>query len=192
MTRFWLRRMRKTFSLILSFIFLLSLFTNVNAQQSTAAVTLYNVEASAFPTVTGFVDVFDAQKNFASGLTPEAVTVTENGQTLTVDSFTEMEIPLQLTVAVNQGLPLDAQDANGISRFQRVAQVITQWAQSRPADLPDDLSLVSQAGPVINHANAADFIVALNGFNPDFRVATPNLQSLVTALDVVTAQTPRI
>src|SRR5688572_1054238 len=185
--------MRKFFSFIISLIFLLSIFSTATAQQNTTTtVTLYNVETSAFPTITGFVDVFDAQKFFASGLKPEVVTVVENGQSLTVDSFTEMALPLQLTVAVNQGTSLDAQDSNGISRFQRVAQVIAQWAQSRPADLPDDLSLVSQAGPVINHANAADFIVALNGFNPDFRVATPNLQSLVTALDVVTAQTPRI
>lgn len=184
--------MRKTFSFILSLIFLLSVFSNVNAQQNTATVTLYNVETSAFPTITGFVDIFDAQKFFASGLSGEVVTVLENGQTLPVDSFTEMMVPLQLTVAVNQGTPLDARDANGISRFQRVAQVIGQWAQSRPADLPDDLSLVSQAGPVINHANAADFIVGLNGFQPDMRVATPNLQSLVTALDVVSAQTPRL
>ena len=184
--------MRKTFSIIFSLILLLSVFSNVNAQQNTATVTLYNVETSAFPTMTGFLDVFDAQKFFASGLTGEAVTVLENGQTLPVDSLTEMMIPLQLTVAVNQGTPLDARDANGISRFQRVAQVIAQWAQSRPADLPDDLSLVSQAGPIINHAPAAEFITAINGFNPDFRVAVPNLQSLVTALDVVSAQTPRL
>jgi len=184
--------MRKTLSIIFSLILLLSVFSNVNAQQNTATVTLYNVETSAFPTMTGFVDVFDAQKFFASGLNGQAVTVLENGQTLTVDSFTEMMIPLQLTVAVNQGTPLDARDANGISRFQRVAQVIGQWAQSRPADLPDDLSLVSQAGPVINHAPAAEFVTAINGFNPDMRVAIPNLQSLVTALDVVSAQTPRL
>ena len=184
--------MRKTFSIFFSLIFLLSIFSSASAQQNSAAVTLYNIETAAFPSMTGFVDVFDAQKFFASGLTPEAVTVVENGQTLTVDSLTEMLVPLQLTVAVNQGTPLDTQDSNGISRFHRVSQVIAQWAQSRPADLPDDLSLVSQAGPVINHANAADFIVALNGFDPDLRVATPNLQSLVTALDVVSAQTPRI
>lgn len=184
--------MRKIFSTIFCFSLLFSLFSNVQAQQNSATVTLYNVDASAFPTVTGFVDVFDAQKFFASGLTGQAVTVIENGQTLLADSFTEMQLPIQLVVAVNQGAPLDAQDANSLSRFQRVSQVITQWAQNRPADLPDDLSLVSQTGPVINHANAKDFIVGLNGFTPDFRAATPNIQSLVTALDVVSGQTPRL
>lgn len=187
-----MRPMRKFFSTIFILTLLLSMFSTASAQQNSAIVTLYNVETSTFPTMTGFVDVFDAQKFFASGLTSDSVSVIENGQTLTVDSFTEMLIPLQLTIAVNQGTPLDAQDSNGISRFQRVSQVIAQWAQSRPADIPDDLSLVSQAGPVINHANSADFIVALNGFAPDFRVATPNIQSLVTALDVVSAQTPRL
>jgi hypothetical protein len=184
--------MRKIFSALFSATLLLSIFSTASAQQNSAVVTLYNIEASTFPTMTGFVDIFDAQKFFASGLTGEVVTVIENGQPLPVDAFTEIALPIQLTVAINQGIPLDAQNANGISRFQRVSQVIAQWAQSRPADLPDDLSLVSQAGPIINHANAADFTVALNGFQPDLRSATPNLQSLITALDVVNAQTARI
>lgn len=178
------------FLLILSLV--LGVVPNAQAQQSPASVTLYNVDASAFPVISGYVDVVDSQRIFASGLTPEAVSVIENGQPLPVDSFTEMAIPLQLVVAVNQGLALDARNASGFSRFQRVAQVIAQWAQSRPPDLPDDLSLVSQAGPVINHANAEEFIVGLTGFQPDMRTATPNLQSLVTALDVVSGQTPRI
>lgn len=187
-----LREMRKLFSLLLGLSLLLGAVTSVRAQENLASAALYNAEASAFPSVSAFVDVFDAQKIFASGLTPEAVTVIENGVPLPVDSLNEMAVPLQLVVAVNQGTPLDARDANGLSRFQRVSQVIAQWAQSRPPDLPDDLSLVSQAGPVINHAAPADFIVGLNGFQPDMRAATPNLQSLATAIDTVSAQTPRL
>lgn len=184
--------MRKLIALFLSLGLLLGAVPSVRAQQNLATATLYPADASAFPTVSAFLDVFDAQRIFASGLKPEAVTVIENGQPLPSDSLTEIAIPLQLVVAVNQGTALDARNANGFSRFQRVAQVIAQWAQSRPPDLPDDLSLVSQAGPVINHAGAADFIVGLNGFQPDLRVASPNLQSLATAMDTVNAQTPRL
>lgn len=184
--------MRKFIPLILLVGILFGVVTGAQAQQSLASAILYNVDASNFPTVTAFVDVSDSQGIFASGLKPEAVSATENGQPLPADSFLEMAVPLQLTVAVNQGQALDARDANSISRFQRVSQVLQQWAQARPADLPDDLSLVSQAGPVINHANPADFVVGLGGFQPDLRTATPNLQSLVTALDVVSAQTPRL
>ncbi|MFN8384278.1 MAG: FHA domain-containing protein [Anaerolineales bacterium] len=184
--------MRKFFALFLSLSLLLGVVPSVRAQENLATATLYNAEASAFPSVSAFVDVFDSQKIFASGIKPEAVTVIENGQPLPVDSLNEIAVPLQLVVAVNQGTPLDARNANGLSRFQRVMQVIAQWAQSRPPDLPDDLSLVSQAGPVINHAAPSDFIVGLTGFQPDLRAATPNLQSLSTAIDTVSAQTPRL
>jgi len=185
--------MRRT----LPVLFILSLFLSLapqgaRAQAGVASVTFHHVDASAFPTVTGFVDIFDVQRIFASGLSPESVTVIENGQPLPVDSLTELAIPLQLVIAVNQGPALAAQNLNGFSRFQRVAQVITQWAESRPADLPDSLSLVSQTGPVISQAGAQEFIVGLGGFNPDMRNTRPNLQSLVTAMDVVSAQTPRL
>ncbi|MFN8401152.1 MAG: FHA domain-containing protein [Anaerolineales bacterium] len=186
--------MRKLFLPLLSISLLLGVVI-VPAQAQgpvTASVTLYNVDASNFPSVTGFVDVTDANGIFASGLKPEAVTLVENGQPIPADSFNELAIPLQLVVAFNQGEALGAQNANGISRYQRVEQIIEQWAQARPADLPDDLSLVSQAGPVINHSAPADFIVGLKGFQPDLRTASPNIQSLVSALDVVSAQTPRI
>ena len=186
--------MRKLFLTLLSISLLFGVvIVPAQAQGSiTASVTIYNVDASNFPSVNGFMDVTDANGIFASGLKPEAVTLVENGQPIPADSFNELAIPLQLVIAFNQGEALGAQNANGISRYQRVEQIIEQWAQTRPADLPDDLSLVSQAGPVINHAPPADFVVGLKGFQPDLRTATPNIQSLVSALDVVSAQTPRI
>ena len=181
------------FSLLFISFIVTTISVPASAQgQISASVTVYNVDTSTFPLVTGLVDVTDSTGIFASGLKPEAVSVLENGQPLPADAFIEMAIPLQLAVAFNQGEALDAQNANGISRFQRVSQIIEQWAQAHPADLPDDLSLVSQAGPVINHASPADFVVGLQGFQPDLRTATPNLQSLTAALDVVSAQTPRI
>ena len=184
--------MRKFLALLFSLSLVFSAVSKASAQQNLASADLYPADISAFPVVTALLDVFDSQKFFASGLKPEAVSVIEDGAQLAVDSLTEMAIPLQLVVAVNQGTPLDARDANGISRFQRVAQVIAQWAQSRPADLPDDFSLVSQAGAVINHSSAADFVVGLGGFQPDFRTSIPNLQSLATAMDTVSAQTPQL
>ncbi len=185
--------MRKLFLLFFSLSLLLSAAPSAHAQQTNlASVDLYTTDVSTFPTVSVLLDVFDSSGIFASGLKPEAVTVIEDGQPLPADSLTEMAIPLQLVVAVNQGIPLDSRNPSGVSRFQRVAQVLMQWAQSRPPDLPDDYSLVSQAGPVINHASATDFIVGLNGFQPDFRASTPNLQSLAIAIDTVSMQTPRL
>ena len=185
--------MRKFFALLLSLGLLFGAASNVRAQQNLASADLYPADASAFPTVSAFLDVFDTNGIFVSGLKPEAVSVIEDSQQLPVDSLIEIAVPLQLAVAVNQGPPLDARDSTtNTSRFQRISQILVQWAQSRPADLPDDYSLVSQAGPVINHASAADFVVGLNTFQPDFRAATPNLQSLAIALDTISAQTTRL
>jgi hypothetical protein len=191
---FLLRPMRKFFALLTSLSFLFSAATNVSAQQTNLAYAhLYPAEPSSFPKISSFLDVFDSNGIFVSGLKPEAVSAIEDGQPLPVDTLTEIAVPLQLVVAVNQGPPLDTRDATtNTSRFQRLAQVIAQWAQSRPPEMPDDYSLVSQAGPIINHANATDFIVGLNTFLPDFRAATPNLQSLAIAMDTVSAQTSRL
>lgn len=185
--------MRKFPALLFSLILFLGAVSPARAQEKLASAELYPVDVSTFPKVTTFLDVFNSNGIFATGLKPEAVSAIEDGQTLPIDSLNEIAVPLQLVVAVNQGQPLDVRDpSTNFSRFQRISQILVQWAQSRPADLPDDYSLVSQAGPVINHASAADFVVGLNGFQPDFRAAIPNLQSLSIALDTVSAQTTRL
>jgi hypothetical protein len=157
--------------------------------QTRARIDLYPPDASAFPVVSALMDVFDSRGVFASGLAPESVTVMEEGQPRPVIALDEMAVPAQITVAINIGPALDARDAQGLSRFQRIIQVLGGWAQSRPADPWDDMSLVSIAGPVISHAPPADFLVSLNTFNPDFRSNTPALQTLTTAIDTVSAQT---
>ncbi|MBI5950638.1 MAG: FHA domain-containing protein [Chloroflexi bacterium] len=185
--------MRKFSALFFALSLLFGAVSPARAQQNLAAAKLYPVDVSTFPKISSFLDVFDTNGIFATGLKPEAVSVIEDGQTLPVDSLNEIAVPLQLVVAVNQGQPLDVRDpSTNFSRFQRISQILVQWAESRPADLPDDMSLVSQAGPVINHASAQEFVVGLNGFKPDFRAAVPNLQSLAIALDTVSAQTTRL
>ena len=183
--------MRKFLLLLLSLSLILgATASRVSAQdQSLAYAELSPADISAFPKISASLDAFDPRGIFASGLKPEAVLVYEDGQPLPVDALTEMIVPLQLVVAVNQAPQLDVRDSTNLSRFQHAAQILMQWAQSRPTDVSDDYSLVSQAGPVINHARAADFVVGLNGFKPDFRAATPNLLSLSAAIDIASAQT---
>ncbi len=185
--------MRKFVILLFGLSLLLCAAPSAHAQQTgLAQAALYTADYSTFPTASALVDVFDSQGIFVSGLNPASIAILEDGQILPADALTEMAVPLQLAIAVNQGEPLDARDPSGISRFQRLAQVLAQWAQARSPDLPDDFSLVSQAGSSINHATATQFIEGLNSFQPDFRAATPNLQSLTIAMDTVSAQTPRL
>lgn len=160
--------------------------------QGQAKADLYPVDASGFPTVSAFLDVFDASSRFVSGLKSEDVTVLEDGNPLPVQELTEMVVPAQIVLAVNPGPALGVRDTQGIPRFQRIVNVLDRWAQALPADTPDDMSLVTIAGPVILHASAKDWLVSLNAFQPDFRSTTPNLQSLAIAIDTAAAQTPRL
>ncbi len=180
--------MRKFFSFLFG-LSVLALSAPVGAQ-SQAHVDLYAPDVSAFPKISALLDVYDSNNIFASGLKPEAVTVYEDGQPLPADELTEMMVPLQLVVAINPGPALDARDSQGLSKYQRLVQVISGWAQTQQNN-SDDMSLVSLSGSIISHAPLKDFIVSLNAFQPDFRASTPNLQSLAIALDTASAQTPQ-
>lgn len=160
--------------------------------QVQAEIDLYPADASGFPAISTFMDVFDASGRFVSGLKPGDVTILEDGQPLQVQELNEMVVPLQVAVAINPGTPLGVRDAQGITTFQRITQALVAWAQALPADTPDDMSLVTIAGPIISHASAKDWLVSLNAFQPDFRSTTPNLQSLSTAIDTVAVPTPRV
>lgn len=165
----------------------------VRAQASgQARVDLYPADASAFPTVSTFMDVYDASDRFVSGLKPEQVTVIEDGQTLQVGTLNEMVVPLQLVVAINPGPVFGVRNKLGAQNFESITQALTTWAQALPPDTPDDMSLVSINGPVIAHASAKDWLVSLNTFQPDFKATTPNLQSLQVAIETVAVQPPRV
>jgi FHA domain len=157
-----------------------------------AEADLYPSDASAFPTLSAFLDVFDASSHFVSGLKAGAVTVVEDGKPLPLKDLTEMVVPAEILVAINPGPGLGARDAQGVTRFQRITQALSTWAGALPANTPDDLSLVTIAGPIISHASAKDWLVSLNALQPDFRTTTPNLQSLSIAIDTIVGQTPRV
>ena len=180
--------MRRFLLLILGFSLFLTPLSAARAQGQ-SSVDLYPPDVSTFPNVSVLVDVFGQNGIFAPGLAPEAFTVLEDGQPRPPDEVIEHVLPAQIVVAVNSGPALDVRDGQGISRFQRLVQVLDGWAQTLPAEKADDLSLVSISGPVINHASPADFRNSLRAFEPDFRNTTPNLQSLSLALDVANMQT---
>ncbi|HVN15720.1 MAG TPA: FHA domain-containing protein [Anaerolineales bacterium] len=179
---------RKLLVLFLGLSLLLGPISVVHAQGQ-ATADLYPPDTSAFPTVTALLDVFNTQGVFATGLKSDAISVIEDGKAYPVDQFTEQMLPAQIVVAVNSGPALDVRDAQAISRFQRIVQVLSGWVQTLHTGTPDDMSLVSTSGEVISHAKPNDFLVSLNTFKPNFRSTTPNLQSLAIAIDTVSAQT---
>ena len=181
--------MRKFLVAVLSLSLLLGWGFSLRANaQSQAEAILYPADVSNFPTVSAFMDVFDDSGTFLSGLKLGDVNVIEDGKPLQISALSETPVSAQIVIAVNPGPALGLRDTTGVSRFQWITQALSTWAQARPTDQADDLSLVTLAGPIITHANVKDFLVSLNSFQPDFHSSTPNVQSLSIALDTEVAE----
>ena len=183
--------MRKILQTLLGLLLLAGQSYPVRAQGAATAM-LSLVDAQGFPNVTAQLDVFDEQGQFITGLQPEDVTILEDGQSQPVSELVESAPPAQIVVAVNPGPALAVRDGLGIARFERVTEVLAGWAGAQPIDTPDDLSLVSIAGPIVTHAEPDDWVVSLTSFQPDFRSTTPNVQLLSIALNTVNEGTPEL
>jgi len=184
-----LNQLRK-YLLTLLGLFLLVGQSYVVRAQGTATAELSLVNPQGFPTVAALLDVFDEQGGFITGLSAGDVTILEDGQSRPVNELIETMPPAQIVVAINPGPALDVRNGQGIARIQPVTEVLAGWAGAQPAENPDDLSLVSIAGPIITHARPEDWVVSLNSFQPDYRNTTPNVQILSIALNTVNEGTP--
>jgi hypothetical protein len=106
--------------------------------------------------------------------------------------LTELPVGAQIVVGINPGPALEVRDGQGITRYQRIQQMLSVWSQSLKPEAGDDLSLVTFAGPIIAHTNPASWLESFTAFQPDFRSTTPNIQALALAVDAASAPTPQV
>ncbi len=158
--------------------------------QSQAQVDLYALQTDAFPAMTAALDVFDASGGFVSGLSAENITVLEDDQPRPLDSLQELQPGVQFVLAINPGPIFAIRDSNAVSRYDKIAAPLRDWAAARPAEAADDLSLVTTDGLVSLHMkSASDFLDVLAAYQPDSRVITPSLNTLSRALDIAAEPT---
>ncbi|MBT3338438.1 MAG: FHA domain-containing protein [Anaerolineae bacterium] len=179
--------MRKTLFVIFLAILLSVSGLSVRAQEA-ARAEIIKVDASAFPSMSAMLDVYDADGKFASTLDAMNVTVLENGNPISISGLTEQEVGVQLVVAVNPGPSMDTRDSLGVSRYERVVEHLRLWAEARPLEPRDEMSLVTTTGPLLVNATASEWRNSLVSFQPDARTAVPSLQSLSLALDLLEGQ----
>lgn len=177
-----------------SFLFLLSsfLFPLSSFAQTSAYAEIGIPDASAFPKISTVLDVYDASGQFVGGLKPSTLVALEDGNPRQVQELTEGPVGAQIVIGVNPGPALDVRDGQGISRYQQVQQMLGGWAQSRPADAGDNLSLVTIAGPLIAHTTPEAWLASFAAFQPDFRATTPNIRSLALTLDAALVPVPQV
>jgi hypothetical protein len=173
---------RKLFLIL--FVFMLALPGALVRAQGAAFATLFPPDTSKYPLITTLLDTFDDQGQYVLGLTPQQVTVLENGQQITPNTIQEQQPPISLVVAVNSGPTLAVRDGFGFSRYDKAAVVIANWATARPADSQDDLSLTWNGGILGSHLLPEEWKTRFAGFDPAPRTSAPGLAALSFALDV--------
>jgi len=176
--------MRKLFPLAIGLFFLLATSVPGRAEGG-AAARLYALDASAFPSMTALLDVYDATGTFVSGLTPDGVSLLEDDQPRPLQTIKELHPGVQFVLALDPGPAFALRDANGVSRVDKIMQFLDNWAKLLPATGPDDLSLVTTGGGVSSHLNAPGALLGgLLAYKPDARSLSPSLDTLSKALDV--------
>ena len=186
--------MRKFLAVFLS-VFLLYPGLNPARAQSAARLSLYTLQTASFPALTAGLDVFDSAGNFVTGLTPDTVTLLEDNQPRPLNSLEELQPGAEFALALDPGPYFAYRDANAVTRFDKVVQVVKEWAAAHPDSLEDDLSLLLTGGtPATHMAKTAAFSDALTAYQPNLLSLVSSPETLSRALDVVsepTSQTGR-
>jgi hypothetical protein len=150
--------------------------------QGRAFAAIVSPDFSKFPTVTTLLDTFDEQGQFISGLVPSDVVILENGQEAIVDTLQELQLPISVVIAINSGPVLGMRDSFGISRYDKIAAVISNWAAARPEDSKDDISLAWNGGVVASHFPPGEWKARFDEFDPAQNAQT-GLAALSFGLD---------
>ena len=179
--------MRKVISAILLTTMLLGGAFHARAQES-ARAEIITVDANAFPTITAFLDVYAPDGKFATAMEAASLTALEDGNPIPITELVEKNIGAQIVIAVNPGPPMDTRDTLGISRYERAVETLRVWAEARPLEPQDEMSLVATTGPILINATASEWRNSLVSYQPDARAAIPGLQSLSFALDLLEGQ----
>lgn len=159
--------------------------------QGAATVMASPPDLSAFPQVRVLVDVRDANGVFVSGLSPQNLTVQEDGQESVLQSVEELRPGAQLTVAINPGQSFIIRDGQGISRYEYAVQALQVWATAQSASPDDRLSLLTPQGLLASHTTENSiWLEALAGYVPDTESFAPGLNVLDSALNQIAQETP--
>ncbi len=182
------RWMKGLFGGLLTSGLILSLIMPVSAQGSMRLQT-GGLDASSFPRLVFYLDATDDQGRILEGLTPEELTLIEDGQTLPATDLELIEPGLQFTVALNLDAALES-PVGEVSRFELARQALQNWAAEAPSTVPDDLSLAVNDGEQVNHAsNVDEWLPALNGLRPDLKALRGDLSALSRAVGLASDPT---
>jgi hypothetical protein len=186
--------MRKFLAILFSVYLVLAGLTPARAQsQNTAHLSLYALQTGNFPAISVGLDVFDSAGNVVTGLKPDAITLLEDNKPRPINTLEEVKVGVEFALALDPGPTFAYRDANAVTRYDKVVQILKSWAASHPDTLGDDLSLIPTYGTLSTHmTTTAAFSNALAAYLPNLGSITPSLDTLSHALDTVSESTSTV
>ncbi len=168
----------------LLFLWLLLMPLPVRAQIANTA-TLDPPNTVNFPEITTSLKPFGDQREFLHNLRLEDITIIENDQGIAITALEERHPGTQFVLAMSLERAFAIRDSNGVSRYDKIVQSLSDWANAQPEDTSDDLSIVTSDGYEATHQdNAQDWLASLEAYEVDPRTAEPSLDVLARAIDI--------
>jgi len=167
------------------------LVVGVALAESPPQARLFGVDTAAFPRVTAWMQIWDAQGRFVAGIRQDDVTVTEDSQPRTVAAWEAQQPGAQVTIAIEAGHALGVRDDLGVTRYEYLYNQVHSWlVASHPAIY--DLNLVTSDGTQATHlADFQPFLAAWQAYKPDTKPTDTGLAALTAALQVTLDPLPR-
>jgi hypothetical protein len=183
--------MRKSLAILLGVYLVFAGLTPARAQsQNTAHLSLYALQTGGFPAISAGLDVFDSAGNVVTGLKPGAITLLEDNKPRPLTSLQEVNVGVEFALALDPGPTFAYRDANAVTRYDKIVQILKSWSASHSDSLGDDLSLIPTYGTLSAHMTTTGaFSDALAAYLPNLQSITPSLATLSSALDTVSEST---
>ncbi len=156
------------------------------AAQAEGLLLISKPDTSAFPTIQFELDAHNAQGRFLNNLKSEDLWLVENGKQIKPETIRIVQNGLQVIIALNTS-PWMASQNSEVTGYQQIQQAMSTWAESQPANTPDDVSLSTATGLFLIRERQPDRVVrAINEYQPDILNTQPTLGSLAEAIDLAT------
>ena len=185
-------RLGRILPTIITLCIIFLIYVGGSSAQAAFIATLTAPDTTTFPRLKAYLDVHDPAGEFVHGLTPQDITMLENGVQVPVSELQEQKPGVQFVIAITPGASFSIRDANGISRYEYLLQgLLAGTWKDQPAG-SDDFSLLTIGGPQLMHSSdPASLRSSLETYLPDDPNAIPSLEVLAAALQVASDPTIR-
>ena len=162
--------------------------------QAGVLVRVSNPTTDHFPSVSLSLTIIDESGKHIPNLSPQNLTVIEDGEAINVDSVEETMVGTQQVFILNTSRGLRGRDALGLTRYDYVRKALIEWwGKGEAATIGlDDLSLMSVDGNLVMHvASTAQLASTIMAYEPAFEEELANFDLLLEALELTADPTTR-